>query len=178
MIFIDGSNFYHTLRKSFFKNNIDFENFCNFLSTGNDLVKIKYYNSPLNRLENPQEYKDQQLFFDYLYTVPLIDIYLGRLEKRANNKKVEKGVDVKLAVDLVVSAYKDLFDVAILLSNDADFIPAIQEATSLNKEVYYIEFPKMKSYHLRKVCSKTIRVDDISRHLKSKVTLKTPNKLT
>jgi uncharacterized LabA/DUF88 family protein len=166
MIFIDGSNFYYALKRSFSKTNIDFEKFCNFLVNSDNLIQIKYYNSPLNRIENPEEYKKQQKFFEYLSEVPLIDIYFGRLEKRPDGKKAEKGVDVKLAVDLVVDAYKDRYDIAILVSNDADFIPAIQEALNLNKEVYYVGFPKMKSYHLNKVCSKTIKVNDISEYLR------------
>ena len=166
MIFIDGSNFYYALKRSFSKTKIDFEKFCNFLCSGDDLIEIKYYNSPLNRIDNSEEYKKQQKFFEYLSDVPLMDIYFGRLEKRPDGKKAEKGVDVKLAVDLVVNAYKDKYDIAILVSNDADFIPAIQEALNLNKEVYYVGFPKMKSYHLNKVCSKTIKVNDISEYLR------------
>lgn len=166
MIFIDGSNFYYAIKRSFSKINIDFEKFCNFLSFGNDLITIKYYNSPLNIRDNEDEYKKQQRFFAYLNEVPLMDIYFGRLEKRPDGKKAEKGVDVKLAVDLVVNAYKNNYDIAVLVSNDADFIPAIQEVINLGKEVYYVGFPKMKSYHLNKVCSKTIKINDISEYLK------------
>jgi len=166
IIFIDGSNFYYALKRSFFKTNIDFEKFCNFLCSDNALITIKYYNSPLNRIDDPEEYKKQQKFFNYLLKVPLMDVYFGRLEKRPDGKKAEKGVDVKLAVDLVVNAYKDNYDIAILVSNDADFIPAINEVLALNKKVYYVGFPKMKSYHLNKVCSKTIKINDISEYLK------------
>jgi uncharacterized LabA/DUF88 family protein len=166
MIFIDGSNFYYAIKRSFSKTNIDFEKFCNFLCSDNDLITIKYYNSPLNRIDDSEAYKKQQRFFEYLFEVPLIDIYFGRLEKRPDGKKAEKGVDVKLAVDLVVNAYKDNYDIAILVSNDADFIPAIQEVMALNKDVYYVGFPKTKSYHLNKVCSKTIKINDISNYLR------------
>ncbi|MFA7708798.1 MAG: NYN domain-containing protein [archaeon] len=166
MIFIDGSNFYYSLRCSFSNTKIYFEKFCNFLSENDDLIKIKYYNSPLNIKDNEDEYKKQQRFFAYLSEVPLIDIYFGRLEKRPDGKKAEKGVDVKLAVDLVVNAYKDNYDIAILVSNDADFIPAIQEAKELGKQVINVSFPKTKSYHLNKVCSKTIKVNDISEYLR------------
>jgi uncharacterized LabA/DUF88 family protein len=166
MVFIDGSNFYYALKRSFSTTKIDFEKFCNFLSLNEDLVKIKYYNSTLNMEDDEVAYKKQQSFFDYLFEVPLMDIYFGRLEKRPGGLKAEKGVDVKLAVDLVVNAYKDNYDVAILVSNDADFIPAIEEVKALNKEVYYVGFPNMKSYHLNKVCSKTIKVNDISEYLR------------
>jgi uncharacterized LabA/DUF88 family protein len=166
MIFIDGSNFYYSLRNSFYKTKIDFEKFCNFLSENDDLIVIKYYNSVLNIDDDEEAYKKQQLFFDSLREISVMDIFFGRLEKRPDGKKSEKGVDVKLAVDMVVNAYKDNYDIAILVSNDADFIPAIEEIKALGKQVINVSFPKTKSYHLNKVCSKTIKVNDISEYLR------------
>jgi uncharacterized protein (TIGR00288 family) len=75
---------------------------------------------------------------------------------------VEKGVDVNLAVDMVSNAYNNKFDIAILVSNDADFVPAVLEVQSLAKKVYNVIFPKTKSYHLTKFCDKSIYVKDIS----------------
>jgi len=166
MIFIDGSNFYYSLKKSFFKTNIDFEKFCNFASDNQDIVKILYYSAPLSIDDNPDEYAKQQKFFNYLKHVPNLEIYLGRLERRLNNHKVEKGVDVKLAVDLIVNAYKDNYDVAVLISNDADFIPSIEEVKKLGKQVYNVSFKKTKSYHLNMICNNTIKVDNIQEFLK------------
>jgi uncharacterized LabA/DUF88 family protein len=45
----------------------------------------------------------------------------------------EKGVDVKIAVDLLVGAYEDHYDTAILLSSDTDLIPAIRQVRALGK---------------------------------------------
>ncbi len=92
MVFIDGSNFYYHLRSSFSTTKIYFEKLCNYLSQDNDLIEIKYYNSPLNRIENPEKCKKQQRFFEYLFEVPLIDIYFGRLEKRPDRKKAKKAL--------------------------------------------------------------------------------------
>jgi uncharacterized LabA/DUF88 family protein len=167
MIFIDGSNFYYSLKKSFNKTKIDFEKFCNYLTLNDDLIKIKYYNSPLYMEDDEEEYKKQQRFFDHLKEIQLIEIYLGRLEKRPDGKKAEKGVDVKLAIDLIVNAYRDNYDVAILVSNDADFIPAIEEVKNIGKIVINISFPKTKSYHLNKICSKTIMINDISEYIRN-----------
>ena len=136
MVFIDGSNFYYSLKKSFSTSKIDFQRFINFLSNDYNLVNILYYNAPLNSKDNAEEYKKQQRFFEYLKKIPKLNIYLGRLEKRPNNHKTEKGVDVKLAIDLLINAYNNNYDIAILISNDADFIPAIEEVQKLNKKVY------------------------------------------
>ena len=49
---------------------------------------------------------------------------------------VEKAVDVKLAVDMVVMAERDEFDAAYLLSADGDFTPAVEAVMSHGKSVF------------------------------------------
>jgi uncharacterized LabA/DUF88 family protein len=41
-------------------------------------------------------------------------------------RAVEKGIDTPIVTDLLTLAWQDAFDVAVLLSSDADFIPAVQ----------------------------------------------------
>ena len=48
----------------------------------------------------------------------------------------EKAVDVQLAVDMVVMATRDEYDVAYLLSADGDFTGAVSYVRSLGKKVY------------------------------------------
>ena len=57
-----------------------------------------------------------------------------------DGKYHEKGVDVQLAVDLLVGAYENSYDTAILLSSDTDLIPAIKKVKELGKAVEYIGF--------------------------------------
>ena len=54
-------------------------------------------------------------------------VYRGRV----NAGGQEKGVDVSIAIDLIRMTYDRLFDVAILISQDADFIPAVKLAKGL-----------------------------------------------
>lgn len=48
---------------------------------------------------------------------------------------MEKGVDINIAVDMLSMAYKNLYDVCILVSGDSDFHPAIQAVKDLGKHV-------------------------------------------
>ena len=57
---------------------------------------------------------------------------------RKNTVLVEKAVDVRLAVDLVVLAERDGFDDAYLLSADGDFTPAVDHVRSQGKRVYAV----------------------------------------
>ena len=58
----------------------------------------------------------------------------GQLDELGNisvPEYVEKKVDVAIAVDLVRMAYEDQYDVAYLLSADADYVTAVKEAQRL-----------------------------------------------
>ena len=53
----------------------------------------------------------------------------------------EKGIDVKLATDLLVGAFDNKYDTAIIVSSDSDLVPAIDWVRNrMNKKVEYIGF--------------------------------------
>lgn len=61
------------------------------------------------------------------------------MEKR-DDTYVEKGVDTLLAVDMLSMAYKSAYDVAILVTADADFVPVVNEVKSFGKCVFNAYF--------------------------------------
>lgn len=163
-IYIDGSNFYFSLKKRFgFNLNID--KFCKKLLGKDNLVKINYYISPINRLSNSEMYSNQQKFFEKLKKIDKLSIILGRLEKRKQDGKeyyVEKATDVNLALDLVLDAQANVYDESYLISNDGDFSGAVKAVIErFSKRVTYVAIGnnKMISYHLKSVASNTLRVE-------------------
>lgn len=162
MIFIDGSNFYHSLKKSFTTARIDIEKFCNKLALRRQLEGIYYYTASINQNDFPIQYSAQQKFLMKLSQINHLHLFMGRLEKHEDNQLLEKGVDVKLAVDMLMKAVKNEYDTCFLVSNDADFVPAIEEIQKLNKTVIHVTFPKMLSFHLDKICDRTILISSIS----------------
>jgi uncharacterized LabA/DUF88 family protein len=62
-------------------------------------------------------------------------IAIGRRHQRVP-VKVEKAVDVMLAVEMVAQAERGEYDCAYLLSADGDFTPALEAARALGKKVY------------------------------------------
>jgi len=75
-----------------------------------------------------------------------LDIKRGRLMYDSGNIR-EKGVDVKLSIDLVVGAVDNLYDTAIVISSDTDIIPAIQYVQkALGKKVEYVGFSERPSF--------------------------------
>lgn len=49
--------------------------------------------------------------------------------------KRQKGVDVLLAVDMLSASFRQLFDVAVLIAGDADFVPLVREVRRLGVTV-------------------------------------------
>lgn len=162
VIYIDGSNFYFSIKNKF-KVKISIEKFCKKLAENKQLIKIKYYIAPLNQKTHPDQYLEQQKFFDGLKKIKNLEIIFGRLEKRKQDDKifyVEKASDVNLALDLALDAQKDIYDQVYLVSNDGDFSGAVNAAKGFGKKVVYVAIGNRKSisHHLRKVASETFYI--------------------
>jgi uncharacterized LabA/DUF88 family protein len=71
------------------------------------------------------------------------------LDTIGNVKKKEKGVDVMIAVDFVDYAINNKADVLILISGDADFIPALELAKKSKSDVFSASLAKGYSRELR-----------------------------
>lgn len=184
-IFIDGSNFYHALKASFGKAQIRFDALASALtdySPDRKLLRVYYYSAAYNQTANPDEYAKQQTFFNKLRRTPYLSLTLGRLEPRSIEidldsgqrdaiekivggplptvTHVEKGVDVQLAVDMVRLAVADTYDVAILISADGDFAPAVEAVKQLGKHVELGRVKGASCNRLLDVCDIEISIDE------------------
>ena len=162
-IYIDGSNFYFSIKKAF-NCKIDIEKFCNKLIKNSELVKINYYIAPVEQFSNPVMYAEQQRFFEKLKKLNKLKIIFGRLERRKKDGNVyyiEKATDVNLALDLALDAQKGIYDEAFLISNDGDLSGAVKSAIDFGKKISYVAIGNRKSvsFHLKKVASSTININ-------------------
>lgn len=80
-------------------------------------------------------YEGQQSYFGALARIPKVELVLGMLLSRPGGVFVQKGVDVRLALDMVALARDDVYDVAVLAAGDADFVPAAADVRALGKRV-------------------------------------------
>ena len=165
MIFIDGSNLYHGLLKNIGKTNIDLSKLGEKLCGENRrLIRIYYYNAPLDLSRNKEKYKKQQKWFEKLRNAPNISLVLVKLIKRKRKSgKYEyfiKGDDIHIAADMIKFAYNNAYDTAILVSGDGDFYPAIKVVKDIGKRVENAYFKRSQSFLLRQKCDKSIRMDE------------------
>lgn len=98
-------------------------------STGRILTQIRFYTGVPDT--------NQNLFWHVFWLNKIrflqgqgIEVYKGRI----NNSGQEKGVDVKIAIDLIRLTYEKQFDIALILSQDRDFEPAIKLAKEIAKD--------------------------------------------
>lgn len=67
----------------------------------------------------------------------------------SNYSQKEKGIDVWIAIDMVKEAINNKIDCAVLISGDADFVPAFSLIKDVGKEVLSYFIPKGYSNELR-----------------------------
>lgn len=74
----------------------------------------------------------------------------------------EKGVDTKIACDMLSLAMRDLYDIALVLSDDADLIPSVECVQDvLDKKVIHVGFkgPKLSGSQIRSAAWAHILLD-------------------
>ena len=139
-VFIDGSNLYHALRANFTRYDLKFADFIKKLCGGRHLFRAYYYNVLQDPSQRAEAYREQQEFLSALRETPYLEVRLGGT-KLSQGIHVEKGIDVMLVTDLLQFAWRDRYDVALLVSGDADFAYALQAIKNMGKyvEVAYFE---------------------------------------
>lgn len=133
--YIDGFNLYFGMRESGFGNCkwLDISSLiANSLSVNQELVEIKYFTSRV--ANDPGKQRRQTLYLEALASTGVNIIYglyktknvecnnCGHMWQISN----EKMTDVNIATHLLVDAFQDKFDTAILISGDSDLVPPIR----------------------------------------------------
>lgn len=172
IIFIDGENFFRSIKENFFNYNIskrdpdyvrtkdlkkgfDLIGFCKYVTRADtdNLKKIYYYDARLGSDFSNEVIANQNRFLKDLSNKGVI-VRIGKVE----NKR-QKGTDVYLATDLLTLGWKKEYKLAFLFSSDKDFRPAIDYLQRNNKRcsiaVQYCHFHYGYCRALDDVCLRT-----------------------
>jgi uncharacterized LabA/DUF88 family protein len=162
-VFIDGFNLYHGLKASSGRTHLwlDLEGLSrDLLKPGQTLVSVTYFTAMVR--DEPAALMRQDAYLQALESAcPKVEVIRGKFQRRTvqchtcHSKRIsyeEKETDVSLAVRLVEGAARNDFDTALLISGDADFVPAIQSARRLKPDLRIVVVfpPKRISDALRK----------------------------
>ena len=150
-VYIDGFNLYFGMMDAGFANCkwLNVEALVNsYLTANQQLVAIKFFTSRISH--NPQKQKRQSTYLEALETTNIKIIY-GlykakniECENCGHNWYVsnEKMTDVNIATHLLIDAYQDNFDTAILISGDSDLVPPIKAIhENFSKKAVSVFFP-------------------------------------
>ncbi len=170
-LFIDNSNFYHSLKDArrlpFPPADYD-KLFVELKKLKLELKQIYLYDAVKNSGIEPQQYVGQQKFHQEIRNlVPKwpIQIKTRKLKYRRINKgkdllPEEKGIDVLLVIDAVKAALSKNVEKIVILSGDADFVPAVRFIEDeLKVETINLHLFEGSSTELRSACKSHILID-------------------
>lgn len=150
MVFIDGNNLYHSLKEKEWRTRTNIGLLAERLVGDRTLVHIYYYNAPPPG-GKPYTKKGSE-YLSQIKRTPKLTFRRAWLQPTKKTDKygpyqsyIEKGGDTALTTDLVKSAAEDEFDVAIIVSNDSDYEPAVRTVRDVygkSVEVVYFEGTK------------------------------------
>ncbi len=146
-VFIDGSNFYGLCRENLGgRTDIKLGDFAAWLvGPARSLVRTYYYNCRVPPDSTEAAKRAQEQFLDALCRTDYFEVRLGKLVKRPHGW-AEKGIDMRIGIDMLMGAVRRLYDTAILVSGDGDLAEAVRAVKSLGKHVEVASFPKGRSY--------------------------------
>lgn len=135
-VFIDGGYLAKVLKNEFGEVRIDFLRLSEKICPGKRL-RTYYYNAPPYQgspptSEEKERYQKAMRFFNYIDRLERFEVVYGKTVKRYTSDGKEyftqKGVDVRLAVDLVRLSWAGHIKIAVLVAGDNDFVPAVKAA--------------------------------------------------
>lgn len=170
IILIDGSNFYFKLKDLKLHNllHLNLSKFAQVLAGEQTIVQSIYF---IGKIRTDGTSKTQILFNTQRKLLAHLRKYhftykLGYLLK-SDGIFHEKGVDVNIAVEILVAAYENVCDRIILISSDTDLLPAIKKAREKGKIVEYVGFSHMPSVAMVANCTQStlLKREDLTKCL-------------
>jgi uncharacterized LabA/DUF88 family protein len=195
-VFIDGGYIRANLKKYYGEPRIDFEKLSDELCGNCKRFRTYYYMAPPyqsdpSTIDERCKKADYDRFIEHLKRLSRFMIREGYLQKRPHPKCIncgtsqfpncskcgtqlpfkmfeQKGVDVKLSIDLTQISASKRIDRAIIVSADGDFAPAIEQAKENMVLVTWAYFRQQRSRIIDSVCDERI---EITPELIKKITL-------
>jgi len=184
IIYVDGFNLYYRALKNtpykWLNLNVLFKN---ILNESNEIELIRYFTARISGKKDPDQPRRQQIYLEALTTIPYLSIHYGKFLVKQNKRPIsgsnpqrfvlvdnfeEKGSDVNLASYLIHDGWKDLYDVAVVVTSDTDLIEPIKLVRhDLKKTVGLISPSKSCPKGLESVADfrKHIRKSDLNKSM-------------
>lgn len=173
-VYIDGFNFYNRRLKHSKTKWTNLRLLAKELLDDEDHIDcIKYFTADVSpRAGDPEAPTRQQTYFRALMTIPELFIHKGKFLAKEIHRPIigqkqsyiyvhdteEKGSDVNLASHLLMDAFCDSYDVALVMSQDTDLLePLRMVREDLDKEIVVAWFDNSEPGKKHKQVSSAIR---------------------
>lgn len=171
-VYIDGLNLYYRALRGTPHRWLDVGKLARLLLPKHDIGRIRYFTAIVtNRPDDPTQAQRQQTYLRALETVTNLTIHYGHLlpktkrrplarQPRTGRRTVEildteeKGSDVNLASYLLLDAFEDDCEMAVVVSNDSDLVlPIVMVRSRLGKQVGVFDPSRRRSFELHGAAS-------------------------
>jgi len=167
-VYVDGFNLYYGCLKNTPHRWLDLAKLCQLMLPKDTIHRIRYFTARVSaRPSDPDQPVRQQTYLRALETIPNLTITYGSFLSHVVSMLVahpvpgqpayvdvirttEKGSDVNLATYLLFDAFRQDYDVAVIITNDSDLHDPVQIVTqNLGKPVGILNPHKYPSKELR-----------------------------
>ena len=174
-VYVDGFNLYYGATKNTPYKWLDLSKLCSLLLPKDQIQEIKYFTALVKgRPHDPDQPIRQQAYIRALETIPNLSVIYGaflthpvRMVKTGSNprqwvrvdKTEEKGSDVNLASNLLLDAFTNKIDIAVLVTNDSDLAEPVRIVRGvLNLSVGILNPHQYHSVELKELATFTRRI--------------------
>ncbi|MBR9681414.1 MAG: NYN domain-containing protein [Candidatus Altiarchaeota archaeon] len=169
IIFIDGSNLYHSLKRGLKMKKLNLSKFVEMLTNKRKLKEVNYYNAP-KVPAGTEAAEIHRRFIEYVKSLPKFKVKLGKISRKTkfcfacekySKVAVEKKVDVMIATDMFAAAISGKCGTIILVSGDNDFTYVVSEIKKLDIDVEVACFRNSLAAELRGSATHVITLDKL-----------------
>jgi len=169
-VFIDGSFLFHHSQNIQIK--IDYFKLKNLLVSEDEfLTSIAYYTALPKEADMEQRHRS---FIKVLKkevrikvkSVPLLKVASNSVTSEGGGPRYSKGEDILLAGEMVRGAALNHYDIAVLVTGDGDFVPAVRIVQELGKPVVIASFRSSLNHTLDLEGSKVIYLDEYIKEIR------------
>lgn len=160
MLFVDGQNLTIGARNHEPKGfQYDVSALVDELCNDYDLVRGYWFDS-----HKPGELDDKRGFYTFLETNGFRVESVERSGVEGDFK--EKEADIRLATELIASAYNDSYEVAVVVTGDKDYLRAVRHVQDRGKIVTVAMFEQGMSGALRREADSYVHLDEIADNIR------------
>ena len=164
-IYIDGFNLYYGCLRGTPYRWLDVSKLSSLLLPHDEINRIRYFTALLeNRNDSPSRQQDQQSYLRALETIPNLSVHYGHFLTSSVTMRLahpepggpqnavvvrtdEKGSDVNLACYMLLDAFDDDCELAVVISNDSDLAFPIQALRERFGKVAGVLNPQQNTSH-------------------------------